>query len=340
MAGLIRRRIANISRRLSLEGMIRLTGQSHIFPFYHVVSDWHLPHIRHLYRYRRVDEFEKDLEQMLTYYEPVSLSDFLRITHHGLHKPRIEGKRRRLMVLTFDDGLVECHQTIAPILKQKGIPATFFLNNYFIDNRGLFYRFRASLVIDKIISDCKAREKAAEFLDIPGERVEVAIGMIKYDQHALLDRLAREVEVDFVDYLREYPVYMNSQQVKELVDWGFEIGGHSPEHADFSTLDPEEIIAQVKASIEDLRQRFGTSNSYFSFPFTSRSVPGEIIKTLMEEHHVEALLGTSGLKKTGKQGFIQRIPMEEFDMPALEALKGEYLYYMLKKPLFRNRYRY
>ena len=340
MAGLIRRRIANISRRLSLEGMIRLTGQSHIFPFYHVVSDWHLPHIRHLYRYRRVDEFEKDLEQMLTYYEPVSLSDFLRITHHGLHKPRIEGKRRRLMVLTFDDGLVECHQTIAPILKQKGVPATFFLNNYFIDNRGLFYRFRASLVIDKIISDCKAREKAAEFLDIPEDRIEVAIGMIKYDQHALLDRLAREVEVDFVDYLREYPVYMNSQQVKELVDWGFEIGGHSPEHADFSTLDPEEIIAQVKASIEDLRQRFGTSNSYFSFPFTSRSVSGEIIKTLMEEHHVEALLGTSGLKKTGKQGFIQRIPMEEFDMPALEALKGEYLYYMLKKPLFRNRYRY
>jgi peptidoglycan/xylan/chitin deacetylase (PgdA/CDA1 family) len=340
MAGLIRRRIATVAHRLSLESMIRVTGQSHIFPFYHVVSDWHLPHIRHLYRYRRVDEFKKDLEQMLTYYEPVSLSDFLRKTHHDLHKPRIEDKKRRFMVLTFDDGLVECHQTIAPILKQKGIPATFFLNNYFIDNRGLFYRFRASLVIDKVISDCKAREKAAEFLNIPEDKIEVAIGMIKYDQHALLDRLAKEVEVDFVDYLREYPVYMNSQQVKELVDWGFEIGGHSPEHADFSLLDTEAIITRVKASIEDLQQRFGTSNSYFSFPFTSCAVPGEVIKTLMEEHHVKALLGTSGLKKTGKQGFIQRIPMEEFDMPALEALKGEYLYYILKKPLFRNRYRY
>jgi len=339
MAGIIRRRIATIARRLSLEGMIRLTGQPHIFPFYHVVSDWHLPHIRHLYRYRRVDEFEKDLEQMLTYYEPVSLSDFLRITDHGLQKPK-KGKRKRLMVLTFDDGLVECHQTIAPILKRKGVPATFFLNNYFIDNRGLFYRYRASLVIDKIISDCKAREKAAEFLTIPEDRIEVAIGMIKYDQHALLDRLAREVEVDFVDYLREYPVYMNSQQVKELVDWGFEIGGHSPEHADFSMLDPKEIVARVKVSIEDLRQRFGTSYSYFSFPFTSCGVPREIINTLMEEHHVKVLLGTSGLKKTGKHGFIQRIPMEVFDMPALDALKGEYLYYLLKKPIFSNRYRY
>ena len=340
MAGSIRNRIAPITRRLSLENMIRLTGQSHIFPFYHVVSDWHLPHIRHLYRYRRVDEFEKDLDQMLKSYEPVSLSEFLRKTHHDLHKPRIEGKKRRLMVLTFDDGLAECHQTIAPILKRKGVPATFFLNNYFIDNRGLFYRYRASLVIDKVISDCKAREKTAEFLDIPEERVEVAIGMIKYDQHALLDRLAREVEVDFVDYLREYPVYLNSQQVKELVEWGFEIGGHSPEHADFSVMDPEEIITQVKASIEDLQQRFGTSNSFFSFPFTSRGVPREIIKTLMEEHHVKALFGTAGLKETGMQGFIQRIPMEDFDMPAMEALKAEYLYYMLKKPFFRNRYRY
>ena len=173
---------------------------------------------------------------------------------------------------------------------------------------------------------------------IPEDKVAVAIRMIKHDQHALLDALARQVEVDFIDYLREHPVYMNSQQVKELVDWGFELGGHSPGHDDFSSLDPEEITSQVKTSIEDLQQRFGISSSSFSFPFTSHGVPGDVIINLMEEHRVKALLGTAGMKKTGKPGFIQRIPMEYLEKPALVTLKVEYLYYILKIPIGRNRY--
>lgn len=332
MADNFRKRIAPMARRLNLQHMIRLSGQSHIFPFYHVVSDWHLPHIRHLYRYRKVKEFESDLEEMLKWFEPVSLVDYLEVD------PKDKGKR--LMVLSFDDGLTECHQTIAPLLKRKGVPATFFLNNYFVDNRGLFFRYKASLIMDQVISDCKARERAAKYLSIPEEQVVDAIRMIKYGQQSLLDALAIQVEVDYVDYLREHPVYMSSQQVNELVNWGFEIGGHSPDHTDFSLLDPKEMITQVESSVEDLQQRFGVSTRLFSFPFTSQGVPGEVIKTMLKEVHAEALLGTAGLKKTAQRNFIQRIPMEDLELPAMEVLKTEYLYYLIKKPLGRNTLRY
>jgi len=197
-----------------------------------VVSDYHLPHIRHLYRYRRIQEFEHDLDEMLKWFEPVSFEEYL----------KSEGNGKRRMVLSFDDGLAECHEIIAPLLLRKGIPAVFFLNNHFIDNRGLFFRYKASLIIDEILSDCKSKEKASEFLVIPKEQVVKAIRMVNFSQQALLDELARKVEVDFVDYMREDPVYLNSQQVEELVKWGFEIGGHSPDHSDFSSLTLETMV--------------------------------------------------------------------------------------------------
>ena len=42
---------------------------------------------------------------------------------------------RRCLHLTFDDGFRELHDVVAPILLRKGIPATFFVNSAFIDNK-------------------------------------------------------------------------------------------------------------------------------------------------------------------------------------------------------------
>lgn len=329
-----------LARRMDPGRLIHLSGQPDIFPFYHVVSGFHLPHVRHLYRYRREDEFERDLEEMLQWFEPIAPGEYLESGSHAKKGRRAKGGGKRRMVLSFDDGLAECHQVVAPMLLRKGIPAAFFLNNHFIDNRGLFFRYKASLIADRIISECKAREKASEYLKIPENQVVRAVLMVRQHQQALLDELARKVDLDFVEYLRDQPVYMNSQQVRELVEWGFDIGGHSTDHADFSLLDPEETCRQVSDSIEDLQQRFGVPTRYFSFPYTSHGISKDVIHRLLDELRVDLLLGTAGLKKTGREDFIQRIPMEKLEVPSMEVLKTEYLFYLIKKPLGRNTLRY
>jgi len=312
--------------------MIRLSGQSVIFPFYHTISDQDLPHISHLYKLIKTVDFVRDLDQLLKLFEPLSLGEYL-------DKP--EGKRRKpAMVLTFDDGLKGCHELIAPLLMRKGIPATFFLNNKFIDNKALFYRYKASLLIHQIREDCRAKERISEFLKIAQEQVEASIMMIGYDQRALLDALARQAELDFPAYLRSRPVYMNSSEIKDLLNWGFTLGAHSSDHRDFGRLEPEEMIEQLEGSIKDLQDRFNISTRYFSFPFTSDGVPKGVINSLLGEEVATILMGTSGLKRTGKAGYIQRIPMEQYETSALEALKVEYLYYLLKGPLGRNSLRY
>lgn len=323
--------LAILAGPMKLGNLIRWTGQHSIFPFYHTVSPEPLAHISHLYRVLTPEEFEKDLDQMLMHYEALSLGDYL---------DRVEPEtKKRSMVLTFDDGLKGCYDYIAPLLKKKGVPAAFFLNNRFIDNRGLFYRYKASLLIHRAIHDCRVRENLADFLKISREQVETSIRMIGWDQRALLDALAREAEMDFKGYQRAKPVYLCKAEVREMLDWGFDVGGHSSEHIEFKGLDPDQMIEQVRSSVKDLRKRYNISTKYFSFPFSSDDIPQKVIDTLMEEGTARVLLGTAGLKQTGRRAYIQRIPMEKYQSSALQTLKTEYFYYLLKMPLGRNRLR-
>lgn len=321
-----------MARPMKLDSLIARSGQTSIFPFYHTVSPESLPHISHLYRVHKPAEFEKDLDQLLLHFEALSLGDYLENKGEERTKPN--------MVLTFDDGLKGCYDFIAPLLKSKGVPATFFLNNRFIDNKGLFYRYKASLLVHQVRDDCRAKEKVADFLKIDKEQVEASIKMIAWDQRTLLDALAKEAELDYSGYLRSKSVYMNKGEIESLIEWGFDIGAHSTDHVDFASLDAGAMIEQVKASIKDLQKRFGIQTAYFSFPFTSDGVPREVIDALLEDGTARALLGTAGFKRTGKHAYIQRIPMEKYETPALDTLKAEYLYYLLKMPLGRNRLRY
>jgi len=327
----IRDTITSMARPMKLDRLILWSGQQHIFPFYHTVSPESLAHVSHMYRVLKPLEFEKDLDQLLLNFDALSLGDYLENKGVKRAKPA--------MVLTFDDGLKGCHEFIAPLLKKKGVPAVFFLNNKFIDNKGLFYRYKASLLIHQVREDCRAREKVAAFLKIDMEQIETSIRMIGWDQRALLDALAVEAEVDYTFYIRSRQVYMNSDEVEDLLKWGFDIGAHSSDHVDFTHLDAGQMKEQVKASIKDLQKRFNTNTAYFSFPFTSDGVPGELINSLLDEGTAGALLGTAGLKRTDRRSYIQRIPMEKYHVSALDTLKCEYLYYLLKMPFGRNRLR-
>ncbi|MCP4311133.1 MAG: polysaccharide deacetylase family protein [Bacteroidetes bacterium] len=310
--------------------MSGLSGQNTIFPFYHVASDQQLPHLKHLYRYRNEAQFERDIEQLLSSFEPISITDFL----EGDPGP---GSKRR-MVLSFDDGLAECHSFIAPFLKRKGIPAVFFLNNDFIDNRGLFYRYKASILVEYLQNERAALIKAAEFLIIPEQQVKDAILMSNHRQIPLLDALSLHVGLDYAVYQRDQPVYMTTEQVQHLVKLGFHMGAHSMDHPEFFRMEEKKMEANVSMSMEDIRKRFTVKPACFAFPFTSDGIPERVIDEILAEGIADVIFGTAGLKRTGKRRFIQRIPMEAYAMDAKQALKAEYLAYLFKGLMGKNGY--
>ena len=288
--------------------MVTLSGQKLILPFYHVVSDTEKAHFKHLYPIKSVTEFKEDLDALLKHFKPISLIELIKLVQSG-KKPK-----DKVFHLTFDDGLQELYTVVAPILKEKNIPATFFINTDFLDNKAMFYRFKASLLSDKFAAN--------GMLDLP------------YGQEKDIDVLAETLGYDFDDYLKNEQPYLSSDQVQELIKQGFTIGGHSLNHPLYSKLSVDEQIHQTIKSVNKLVDTFKLDYKVFSFPFTDNGVEGAFYKKI--NNQLDLTFGTAGIKHDVANINLQRIGMEE-NKKGIEIIKTQHLYYFFKKFLGKNK---
>src|ERR1700754_2724866 len=113
----------------------RVGGIDVLLPYHHLVWDRPVRHIDPLYPYKNKQQFERDLDYLLKRFKPLDPSGLPAALAAGGPLPKGS------FLLTFDDGLREVYEVAAPILLRKGVPAIFFLNPSYLDNRALFYRF-------------------------------------------------------------------------------------------------------------------------------------------------------------------------------------------------------
>ncbi len=322
------------ARFISLQQMISVTGQKLIQPFYHSVSDTQLPHLRHVLKIRNVATFKADLAFFLKYFRPVDAREVMQKT---INQTRWE---RPSFHLSFDDGLKEMVTVVAPLLIQKGIPATFFINSGFIGNKDLFFRYKASLLIEKTESlHTEIRVRFNRILDNYGiEKGDPRHRLLSvdYPRKAVLDEIAPILEVSFRTYTDNREVYMNEKDIRELQQQGFIIGAHSVDHPSYKNLAPEEQIRQTYQSLQYLEKSFGVAPALFSFPFSDEGVSAEFFHRIYRpQGPADLTFGVSGLKKEGFPAHLHRIPMEN-GRSASGNIRGEYLYYMMKAALNKN----
>src|SRR5690606_834826 len=136
--------VMGIYKNLPLNSLIKLSRRKIFLPFYHTISDLPTPHISNLYPVRNTKIFEKDLDTICSHFDPISIERLFEIVDKN------EQVKNPVFHLTFDDGLKEVQEIIAPILERKGIPATIFINSAFVDNKSLFYRHKVSLLIEEL----------------------------------------------------------------------------------------------------------------------------------------------------------------------------------------------
>jgi peptidoglycan/xylan/chitin deacetylase (PgdA/CDA1 family) len=273
-------------------------------PFYHLVSDDPAPHVRHLYPVVSSRRFRADLEWILRHYEPVELAALGQVRYGG--KP--------VFHLSFDDGLRQCAEVVAPILIEMGIPATFFINPSFVDNQGLMYRYKASLL--------------AEFW--PDRKREVL--SIGYSDRAMLDEIAQRVGLDFGIFLSTYRPYMGIVHLNSLAQQGFTLGGHSLDHPMYKSLEIAEQVRQTVESVEWVGSRWKMPAA-FAFPFTDDGVSSRFFRSLPGDWMT---FGTAGIKLDEEPGHFQRVPMERYSHPAQRMVPGLLLAYWMKHLIGRG----
>jgi len=265
-----------------------------INPFYHTVSDEYLPHINPLYKTKNRVDFMKDIDFLSRYFEPAGADT---VYFYALNKKL---PCKNMFHLSFDDGLRGVYEIIFPLLYQKGIPATIFINTDFVDNKNLFYRHKIALLIDKINKKDPS----------PAIKSEIKkLLTITYTQKEYIDKTATLLEVDFREFLENYRPYLTTEELSDMNKKGFTIGSHSIDHPRYSEIDETEQIRQTVESCKWIKETFQESHAYFSFPFSEEGVSNSFFESVNSQ--TDLTFGISGMRTRNQGKHTGRIDMEK-----------------------------
>ncbi|MBW7676562.1 polysaccharide deacetylase family protein [Chryseobacterium chendengshani] len=283
-------------------------------PVYHNVSNEHLPHLKHIIHYKNEKEFEEDLDCLSKNFQWVTFDEFKDYVK-GNFKPK-----RKIALLTFDDGYREFYDVVIPVLERKGIYAMNFVNPAFIDNKDMMFRCKVSLIKDTLDNlNC----------DNP------SILKLKYHQSKTIEDLSTQFEVDFEDYLEEKKPYLSLDQLHQITSKGFGISSHGMNHPLYHEVPISEQLENTILGYNYMREN-GFHYESFAFPFTDFGVEKSFFDELFKNKDIFCTFGSAGVKMDSVSKNFHRIPMETGET-ASQILKKEIAYFKFKKVLNKNK---
>lgn len=281
-----------------------------IIPYYHLISDEDVVHIKNLYNFKNQKQFEEDLDFLLKYFKPITLLDLIENIKNQSPIPT------NTFLLTFDDGLREVYDNIAPIVLRKGIPATFFITTAFLDNRELAYDHKASLLVEALKKPvsitCKNQiQKILEKNNLNNGNIASLILSIRYPQKSLIDEIAESMNIDFQEFLNTRQPYLTSDQIKKLLEQGFTLGAHSIDHPYYNAISLEQQLTQTIESVKTVREKFSLHYGAFAFPHHDNGVSVTFFEQVKKSRLIDITFGTNCLLTDCIHTNFQRINFEK-----------------------------
>ena len=324
ISSLVKHSLRSTLNRIPVSLLRRLGSINLFLPFYHIVSDEYLPHVKQLFHYRSQKQFEAEIDYFLKFWNPICLEDLIGYIKEGKSIPRYS------MLLTFDDGFREMHDIVSPILKRKGVPAVFFLCPPLIDNKRLFYRNKMSMIIEKVQAG-EVQKSALEMMDLILKENNKYSGVLRddlrsisYNEEDIFNQIGPVINLDFDCFLKKNQPYLTSAQVKNMIKDGFEFGGHSIDHPLYKELSLEDQIMQTIESTQIIKRRFNLSYGTFAFPFNDYGVGDQFFKHIYNDNDLlDISFGCGwGIKDERCPQHLQRVTFEETPkMPEVKVKK-------------------
>ena len=281
---------------------------------YHMVSDESLPHFQ-LFSYKTTGQFRAD----------VAFAKSRAISYRDLLNARLSGAPvpANSILFTFDDGFAECFHVVRPILLEHRVDAVFFVTTDFIDDRTLFRESKVSLcmsaalalpiarvleVVERWNIEVPADGQGASSNDQPARASLLSwLAESPHLEEIDLDDLCAHLGVEPAAYLRDHQIFMNRDQIRQLVADGFTVGAHGLNHRLLEYLDPDEIEAEMVASCEIIREITKCERVPFAFPHSGINVDRNVIADIMRRHPFIELVFDSGNLRRDKSFIVNRV---------------------------------
>lgn len=244
----------------SLEGWTRLRGGGGrlLVLIYHRV----LPARDPMYPY---DPDAGAFRQQMT-----TLREDFRVLRLGDALEALAGQRlpERAVAVTFDDGFADNCECALPVLRDLGLPATFFVASGYLGNGCMFN--------DAVIEACRGAPAGTwdtgtpqiGAVEVTGDRAALAYGIIrriKYLPGPERMDCARRL-LDAARAAVPPGIMMSHEQLRRLHAAGMEIGGHTRSHPILAALGDAEAAREIEAGKSDLEAVIGERVRLFAYP--------------------------------------------------------------------------
>ena len=223
-----------------------------------------------------------------------------------------------MATVTFDDGYADNAEIAAPILRELGVPASFFLATGFIDAQRWMWQDRLEFALHRT-------SRGTMFMALLGEPVALEsvvqrcqlVRRIKRQLKTVPWRVAeREVEAleRELDVEPQPPTsfyrFMAWTDAERLARDGFEVGPHTINHAILSRVPIEEMEREILGSRAEIIARIGTSSGIFCYPNGQRADYTVEAKALCQRHFDAALATNSGAATVSELYELPRVAID------------------------------
>jgi peptidoglycan/xylan/chitin deacetylase (PgdA/CDA1 family) len=210
--------------------------------------------------------FKRQLEYIARYFNVVSVEQLL--AHHaaGTLKPY-------MLALTFDDGHSDFYETVWPLLRRYGLPATLYVPTGFIDGTHWLWPDKLRYIL---------LNTRAETIDLPetgrlsltdadvirswSVLGDYCLQLGSESRSALLERLAGllDVAVPALPLPPFTPVTWG--QLREMVGQGLDVGSHSVSHPILSQLQGGSLTDELLLSARRIKEELGNYPRGICYP--------------------------------------------------------------------------
>ncbi len=216
----------------------------------------------------RPDEFDEhsfrlQMGVLADCFNVLPLTDAVALLRNGRLPPRA-------VSITFDDGYADNETVAAPILRELGLSATFFVATGFLDGGRMWNDsvIEAIRVADPGELDLSELGLGKISLDSDAQRLAVIaelLAKLKYqtpgDRDESIERLIAIVGKPLPNDLM-----MTSAQVRHLDTSGMTIGAHTVRHPILQSLDDADARQEIRRSKEKLEEIIGSAVTVFAYP--------------------------------------------------------------------------
>jgi len=227
-------------------------------------------------------QFRRRLEMLARIGTPIGMADLLRGLDGGALPPNP-------VMVTFDDGYRSCHDVALPILRELGIPATFFIATSFVTERRLYWWERIALALHaarrpraKLLYPAPIEIDAAD----PGAR-HVLDNLVKntfgIDIGRFLAELYAALDVEWspaIDAEHANRLIMTWDQVRALERAGMSVESHTRHHHVLETLDDDGLRDELVGARVDLARELGHPVHAIAYPVGRRVQSARILAAI------------------------------------------------------------